>query len=236
MYQVGDTLKIQVYLPDISYTSEMTISYLEGDILITCGHCLPENSALSFGKIIYTSGFDNEREGDEMGLVKIDLNSISLFTNLLDNKPIRLNNKILRDDTKLYLVNNGLKIPGRVLSYVNRPLAPGPINRHGWNINHQINKLSEPYLLAYGINKNTDKEIETRLIKEVVQIFKVVPEQFHNIYTYQISLPSFSGSPWLQKSGKYWRHVGIHIGKTIGYRILNGDLHISDIAYLKPII
>ena len=48
MYNIGDKIKIDICLPDLCYTDDMMISYIVGNFIITCGHCLPVNSKIKF--------------------------------------------------------------------------------------------------------------------------------------------------------------------------------------------
>ncbi len=236
VYQIGDTLSIRVYLDDVSYFQDMTISYLKDDLLVTCGHCLPENSKLWFGHTIYTSGFETDNEGEEIGVVKIYPSLLHLFSGKFNNMEVRLNRDRLVEKTKLYLVNNGVKVPGKILANIRNQIRTGPITLNNLTIYHSVNKLNCPYFLVYGIRENKDQKTNERLINETRTVFNINPKQYDNIMTYTLSLPNYSGSPWLQRSGSYCSHVGIHIGKTIGYAVTGKTLRISEVAYLKPII
>ena len=57
MYQIGDLLPIEVIGNNFKYNDNLVITYNYKGILISCGHCLPNNSKISFGKIIYTFEF-----------------------------------------------------------------------------------------------------------------------------------------------------------------------------------
>ena len=71
MYQIGDVLQIKVIGNDFRYIDNLVITFNYNRILVSCGHCLPNNAKISFGKIIYTSGFDNSNEGKEISLIAL---------------------------------------------------------------------------------------------------------------------------------------------------------------------
>ena len=77
----GDKISIRVILPDISYIDNLVISYIAGDKILTCGHCLPKNSKLNIGDIIFTSGFDIPGEEKEIGLIRIKPDFVTNFIN-----------------------------------------------------------------------------------------------------------------------------------------------------------
>ena len=49
----GDSVDITVNMGSYKYKSSLVISYIKNDKLITCGHCLPKNAQLDFGKVVF---------------------------------------------------------------------------------------------------------------------------------------------------------------------------------------
>ena len=101
-YIPGDKIEITVDMKDFKISTDLVISLIKDNKLITCGHCLPENAILSFGKIIYTSGFDNSNEKYEIGIIKIFDKMKQLFSNKVNNKVLNLNEKKLKLDDKIF--------------------------------------------------------------------------------------------------------------------------------------
>lgn len=95
MYQIGDLLQIEVIGNDFKYIDHLVITFNYKGTLISFGHCLPNNSKISFGKIIYTSGFNNSDEGKEISLITLkDYYATSIY-NIIDNKNVTLDKNLL---------------------------------------------------------------------------------------------------------------------------------------------
>jgi hypothetical protein len=56
------------------------VSFIINNLIFTCGHCLPKQIDI-YDKnlsLLYTSGFDNDNEGIELGIIKSNNNLILL--------------------------------------------------------------------------------------------------------------------------------------------------------------
>ena len=214
----GDKIEITVDMKDFKINTDLVISLIKDNKLITCGHCLPENAILSFGKIIYTSGFDNPNEKYEIGIIKIFDKMKQSFSNKIHNKVLNLNKKKLELNTKIFNYCNRKKIFGRIIS-INKN------NLNGWHFHHAITKLTKPYYLVVGLKSTIDEELSDSIKKN----FKINSK---NKFVYKLTTSGYSGSPWIYESNGKLYHIGIHIGKTTGS--FNGKLY--EIAYVKPLI
>ena len=70
--QIGDKIKIYYFIDNTRIEDYATITFIDNNIIYTCGHCFPKSSNTDFGKLIYSSGFDTPNEGDELAMIKID--------------------------------------------------------------------------------------------------------------------------------------------------------------------
>lgn len=235
MYNIGDKIKIDICLPDLCYTDDMMISYIVGNFIITCGHCLPENSKIKFGNILYTSGFDNPEESKEIAIIEITPKYLHLFDKRLNNRDVIINDRRLSYNEDIFLVNSCQRINAKILGYIDKELNTGINSIYKWTINHAINKLMTPFILAYGTNLSLNDEINKYLKKEVKKKFNINVNEFGEVDVYLVSKPSYSGSPWLLDNKVNYKHIGIHIGKTLGIYIDGNNLSIHEIAYIRPI-
>ena len=94
--QIGDLLNIKVIIDDIIINQTLTITFIYKNYILTCGHCLPFNSIIPNGKVVYTSGFDNSDEDIELGIIKMDYNIVSNFKLMKLKKSKCKHSEILR--------------------------------------------------------------------------------------------------------------------------------------------
>lgn len=235
MINPGDELEIEVNIKGIGIIKQnVVVSFIEDNKIITCGHCLPLNSKISIGEILYSSGFDTIEEGKELGLIKIDSEQLHKFKNEIDGIKILKNRKQLSYN----LVFNYFKrnyIYGSILIYVNQQLSFG-LNKIGnWLIDNQITKLDIPFYLING----TDNGDTLKIYENAKTIFKnYIFEDYESMKykIFKLTKSGYSGSPWLVDINEKIYHIGIHIGKSIGIRVFkNNVIEITEIAYVKPI-
>lgn len=214
----GDKIPIKIKLNDIILEDNLIISYIYKNILISCGHCLPKNSLIKFGEIKYTSGFDNPEEKKEISIIILNDIFINKFSNLIENKKFKLYKFFLKDNDTVFNYFNRNKIYGNVLKLIKSPLDKKTIKINDWCIDNQIDKLNTPFYLIIGNEMNDNKH--------------------ENEYKYlTLTSQGYSGSPWIIEKNNKLYHIGIHIGKTYGYKYKDGKIILkSDIAYVKPII
>ena len=88
MYKIGDEFNIKVKIDnDTILDQTLIISYAFDNIIMTCGHCLPSNSIITNGKILYTSGYqtnsdsDSESESEEIGFIQLNDPNIKIRPN-----------------------------------------------------------------------------------------------------------------------------------------------------------
>ena len=126
MYQIVDTINIKVCLSNFCYNEKMVIGYIDNNIIITCGHCLPKNSQFKYGKILYTSGFANANEGQELAIVLIYPKYQKLFNPFINGKNISLYKKSITDNSDIILFNKGVSQQGKILTLIsNNKLKKG---------------------------------------------------------------------------------------------------------------
>ena len=96
--------------------------------LLTCGHCLPRHAKLRVGSVHATSGFDEDGEGEEMGIVRLHpsyarhaSNRIGRGADLaLRRPPLRLLRRCLHPSmsTTLFNLCRGRRQPGVLLAII----------------------------------------------------------------------------------------------------------------------
>lgn len=235
MINPGDEIEIEVNIEGIGVIKQnVVVSFIEGDKILTCGHCLPKNSKINIGEILYTSGFDTVEEGKEIGLIKINTEHLYKFKNEINDVKILKNKKILLHN----LVFNYYKrnyIYGSILTYINKSIPKGLNKIDNWVIDHQITKLDIPFYLIKGSNGNSDS---IEIYKNAKLIFKNYIFENYKSMEYKIfklTKSGHSGSPWLVDINERLYHIGIHIGKSIAIRVYKKFVvEITEIAYVKP--
>ena len=142
--QIGDNIDIFYYIGNTKLTDKATITFIENDMIYTCGHCFPKNASTEYGTLIYSSGFDLPSEKEEMAIIKINKNKIPLFRYLNI-----LNNFKYTENITTIMLNNRQTYQGFIISKIINKLKKGwqKINNN-YSINHQITKLAEPYYLV----------------------------------------------------------------------------------------
>lgn len=142
--QIGDNIDIFYYIGDTKLTDQATITFIENDMIYTCGHCFPKNALTEYGTLVYSSGFDLPSEKEEMAVIKINKNKIPLFRYLNI-----LNNFKYTENITTIMLNNRQTYQGFIISKIINKLKKGwqKINNN-YSINHQITKLAEPYYLV----------------------------------------------------------------------------------------
>ena len=160
----GDKIKYQVNMFGHIITDYFNISYIDLDeepLIVTCGHCLPENAILNNSEIKYTSGFDNKNEPQEIAIIA-DQNE-KLYSNMINNKQLVIKLFTAPINTIVYNLYQGNFLKCKVLSYINFNLKPDIVSiNNNWYILNTINKLEPPYYLISGcINRviNTSERI-----------------------------------------------------------------------------
>jgi hypothetical protein len=245
MYNIGDLFYIKVKIDESTIIDEtLVITYILGDIILTCGHCLPQNAIIPNGKVLFTSGFDNPSESDEIGIILL-------------NKPVVTKNKyyllksnntynVLSQHKQFFLLNQSKLLPIKPIYTFNlSDLSQLQFNRlnftNGFFWLHSINKLINPnsslkdlfdlskVCIAYSEAKT--KSIETE-IKTISQIAKTYGLQITTDKIFYLTEPSYSGSPIIEKN----KVIGYHLGSTLGFKMNNKMIYwIGKIIYFKLI-
>ena len=224
--QIGDLLDIKVIVDDIIINQTLTITFIYKNYIFTCGHCLPSNSIISNGKVVYTSGFDNPNEDIELGIIKMNYNIVSNFKLMKLKKFIKLNfyNLILIHNRINYNITN-IKI---LNNYEFKNLKINELNHliDNFYIYHTINKLSGSFIgIAYSEEKtkSIDKEIH-----KIIKNYKLLTNKI-----FYLTEPSYSGSPIVYNNYV----IGYHIGSTYGFKIINNKIiWIGKFIYYKCLI
>ena len=101
MYQIIDVLQIEVIGNDFRYIDNLVITFNYNRVLVSCGYYLPNNPKISFGKVIYISGFDNSNEGKEISLITLkDYYAKSIY-NIIDNKNVIFDKNLIFTNSSL---------------------------------------------------------------------------------------------------------------------------------------
>lgn len=111
--QIGDNIDIFYYIGNTKLTDKATITFIENDMIYTCGHCFPKNALTEYGTLIYSSGFDLPSEKEEMAVIKINKNKIPLFRYLNI-----LNNFKYTGNTSTIMLNNRQTYQGFIISKI----------------------------------------------------------------------------------------------------------------------
>tara|TARA_B100001093_G_C26723371_1_gene968834 strand:+ start:67 stop:663 length:597 start_codon:yes stop_codon:yes gene_type:complete len=141
--QIGNDINITYKIDDQIINDKATISFIDKDLIYTCGHCFPPNAETNVGKVIYSSGFDTFSESEEIAIIKI-------FPKYLKNiNNIKLSNQYKFKIQETILLNNGNFYKGKILAKIDKKISKGWINiADGILINHQINKINVPYYIV----------------------------------------------------------------------------------------
>ncbi len=184
-FQIGDKIDIEYDIDDEKFLDLATITFIDNGYIYTCGHCFPKNAITKYGKMVYSSGFDEPTEKEEIAIIKI-------YPEYLENfRQMNIKNNFS------YIVKSVLPKPIIAILLFQKKFYQGEIIakiednlRIGWNrikddilIDHQINKLEAPYFLVKLTQEN--KEL------------------------------GLSGSPWISIQSNQLQLIGGHIGKTI---------------------
>jgi len=142
--KIGDKIKIYYYIENSKIEDYITITLIDNNYLYTCGHCFPKNAKTKYGTLLYSSGFDEPSEGQEIAKIKIYDSKLHLFNN------VNISNNFVdtKDNIKTVLINNRKKYRGIILSQINKKLKKGVNIINDYKIDHTITKLNEPYYLV----------------------------------------------------------------------------------------
>ena len=150
--QMGDKIDIFYSIDKTKILDHASITYLDKDMLYTCGHCFPKNAKTNYGKLIYSSGFDTNSEKEEIAIIKIRKDKLPYFKNINIKNDYYHENNI-----NTILINNREAYQGKIIMKVENNLKPGWQNiNEKISLNHQITKLEPPYylILAKNLIKN----------------------------------------------------------------------------------
>jgi hypothetical protein len=258
-YKIGDELNIRVKVDEhtIIYQT-LIITYAFSNILLTCGHCLPSNSDITNGTILYTSGYQTDSESEEIGIIQLN-NQINIIPNY----------KLLRP--RIFITFKQLSFNRPLIKLINRSksynlcliklfdyesfgnLELNKINKTDdiyWlhaisrilnkpNVKSKLSDLFDLSIIGIACPTSTDSETnnECKTIKETgLSKSKLEKEFGHKIVTdkfYSITKPSFSGSPIIFNDYL----IGYHLGSTIAYKLnqFNQIYWLGKIIYFKMI-
>ncbi len=245
MYDYGSKISYKT-IYDIK--DNLNISFIINNLIFTCGHCLPENVIFDDNnlELLYTSGFDNNNENIELGIIKIKSKKF------IENKfNIKLTKNIicLKINNPLKLINNNIVYSANFICELNSKFF-NLLNNFKWNsinlednstlwFNHQITKICSDKLLFDKIDLSNiilyksdekNKSIPNDLYKIIEHHgFKIN----NNLLFNYLTEPSFSGSPIIFNN----YCIGYHIGSVDGLIIKeNTVIWIGKICYCKKLI
>lgn len=143
-FQIGDNIDIEYNIDGEKFSDSTTITFINDGYIYTCGHCFPKNATTKYGKMIYSSGFDEPSEKEEIAIIKIHPKYLKNFRQM----------KIENNFTYSYKNNKAILLfkknfyQGEIIAKIEDNL------RVGWGritddilIDHQITKLEAPYFL-----------------------------------------------------------------------------------------
>ena len=190
---VGDTIAMVVSVdPKTTIRDRFVITYFDQttSTIITCGHCLPKNAHLKCGTVLYTSGYDNEDDDVEVAGVHV-WNSF-LFTEYLDEKPVRPLTQCLDGGTPVFLKCDTDYVLGVFVGTV-RTSASEHVT---------VTIRGRPYVLS---------------MSDVPRIrppfFVVAPRVGRTLSTRH----GYSGSPWMtySRNTRSWYVLGAHVARVV---------------------
>jgi len=234
-YTFGSKIK---YTTIYDITDYLTISFFIGNIIVTCGHCLPE--IVKFDdpdlKLLYTSGFDTPTEGIELGFIECSKPKLSNPFNII----LKKNQKMISN--VIHLINDGSKYECHHLITLNKTQFTNVIKLNNGNLlyfYHYITKISlddnkfsdlikSDQIILYK-SDHYNRKIRTKEL-EKMKDFKIETDKYH-----YLTKPSFSGSPLINNKNEF---IGYHIGSTMGFMVnpfINSIYWVGNIAYCKRI-
>jgi hypothetical protein len=254
MYNIGDEFNIRVKIDDQTFIDQtLIITYVFSNILITCGHCLPSNSIVSDGIILYTSGFGTLTEAEEIGIIQLN-NQINIipYYNFLRPKSFDDFKKISINKPKIQLINRSISYDFNLIKLFDfdsfSKLNFNQINKtddiywsHAINriieSNNDKSKLADLFNLSMvGIACPKSNYITISLEKAKLSRYKLEKQFGYKIITddfHSITKPSFSGSPIVYDNYL----IGYHLGSTMAYKLndLKQIYWLGKIIYFKMI-
>jgi len=260
-YKIGDDFFIRVKVDDQTIINQsLTITFVFSNILLTCGHCLPSNSEIPNGSILYTSGYQTNNESEEIGIIylndKINIipdykflrpNSFEELKRLSYQKPLiqLINNSSIYDLTliKLFDYETFCKLELNKINQIDDIYMLHAISRI-LNPKNIISKLSGLFDLSMvGIacpNIKSAKSIKSAKLSTITKAgltkSKLEKDFGYKIITddfHSITRPSFSGSPIILND----HLIGYHLGSTIAYKLNQYDqiYWLGKVIYFKVI-
>jgi len=244
MYNIGDLFFIKVQVDESTIIDQtLVITFIAKDIILTCGHCLPHNAIIPDGKVLFTSGFDNPYESEEIGIILLNkpVKTSQRYTLLKSKK--RLSFCPDKRFSLLHQNNSSPIVPIQTFDFVQ--LSKLKYNRlnftNGFFWLHSINKLIHlnsilkdlfdlsKVCIAYSEAK--EKPIEAEL-KTINRIAKKYGLQIKTDKIFYLTEPSYSGSPIIESNNV----IGYHLGSTLGFKVLEREIYwIGKIIYFKLI-
>ena len=248
-YKVGDEFNIKVKVDqNIIIDQTLIITYAFSNIIITCGHCLPSNSEIPNGKIMYTSGYQTPSESEEIGFIMLKSD--------IDIKPeyYLLKKQQLLDLLSLYNLTNQINFAliNRLETYQINPIKffnqtefqnlklnqTNKTNEFFWT--HAISKiitesgklfdLFDMSMIGIAYSEAKCQILKSKRIRLMEKEFgyKILTNIF-----YSLTEPSYSGSPIVCLNNK--SIIGYHLGSTTAYKLNNKNqiIWLGKIMYFK---
>jgi len=245
MYSIGDLFYIKVKIDESTIIEQtLVITFIAKDIILTCGHCLPHNAIIPDGKVLFTSGFDNPSESEEIGIILLNksVKTNQRYTLLKSTKTYDVSCPYKR----FYLLNQSKLSPITPIQTFNleqlSKLKYNEINfTNGFFWLHSIDKLiSQNSILkdlfdlskvCIAYSEAKQKPIEAEM-KTITRIAKKYGLQIATNKIFYLTEPSYSGSPIIERD----KVIGYHLGSTLGFRIVDKKIYwIGKIIYFKLI-
>jgi hypothetical protein len=205
-FQIGDNIDIEYNIDGEKLSDSATITFIDNGYIYTCGHCFPKNATTKYGKMVYSSGFDEPSEKEEIAIIKIDPRYLKNFRqmNIKNNFSYTIKTILPKSIVAILLFKKKF-YKGEIITKIEDNL------RVGWNrvkddilIDHQITKLEAPYFLIKLTQEN--KEL------------------------------GLSGSPWIGIINNQLQLIGGHIGKTIAKRSNGEEFYVAYVKPIKKLI
>jgi len=225
MYKIGDEFNIKVKIDnDTILDQTLIISYAFDNIIITCGHCLPSNSIITNGKILYTSGYqtnlDSESESEEIGFIQLNDPNIKIRPNYHLLRPKSFKNfrqisKLLINKPEIQLINRSKYYDLKLIKLLNYD----SFNKLKFN---QINQTDDIYW-SHAINRIIENPYKTKSKLSVLKLSALFDMSFIGI-----AYPVNNISNKANQSVSSINDAGLtksKLEKEFGYKIITDEFH-----------
>ena len=221
MYKIGDEFNIKVKIDnDTILDQTLIISYAFDNIIMTCGHCLPSNSIITNGKILYTSGYqtNSDSESEEIGFIQLNDPNIKIISNYNFLRPTTF--EIFRQISILSINKPQIQLINRSKYYDLKLIKLFNYDSFNQLKFNQINKTDDIYW-SHAINRIIENPYKTNQTKSKLSVlfdmsFIGIAYPVNNISNKANQYVSSINDAGLTKS---------KLEKEFGYKIITDEFH-----------